>query len=230
MGASWKGVCAAVVVIGCHAYAWAGLLETHSNPVANGAIIIASGHRVDWTGIPAYAPESGSDAAAIDFIQVQMAHDDNNLYVRFLLADQTGNPQFYGFMHNLLLDTDSDRGTGYVGGGSFLPIGADYLIQGPSAFGFAGGVNQEAFSWSYLAGLSYDDFPTSDIEVAIPRTTIGDPAALNFVVNAATTPEDYYPDGGNAGESGDYFRYVIPEPGAWLVLILGITWSGRRRR
>jgi hypothetical protein len=211
--------------------AHAGLLENQSNPVANGAITVAPGDndRSDWAGIPTYQSDPTGDAAAIDWQSVQIAHDDDNVYLHFLLAPQAV-PQFYGFMHNLYLDTDLDRGTGFIGGGGFLSIGADYLIQGTSNHSFSG-ATQETWGWNWLGGLPWDDFPTNDVELKIPRTAIGSPNAFDLILNAATTPEDYYPDGATGGAAGDFFRYtIVPEPASIAMLGLGALGITRRKQ
>ncbi len=210
----------------------AGLLENQSNPVANGVMTVAPGNndRSDWNGIPFYQADPTGDAAAIDYEQVQIAHDDTNVYMHFLFAPQA-SPMFFGFMHNLFLDTDLNRGTGFIGGGGFMSIGADFLIQGTSNHSFVG-ATQETWGWNWLGGLAWDDFPTTDIELKIPRAAIGSPDAFDLILNAATAPiEEYYPDGATGGAAGDFFRYtIVPEPASIALLSMGVFGIARRRR
>lgn len=200
------------------------LVEQQSNLVADGAITVAGGDndRSDWVSLPSYQPDSTGDAPDIDFIGLQIAHDGTNIYFRLTFAAQT-TAQFYGFKHNLYLDTDLDRATGFFGSGGFLSTGSDYLIQGGSYFSFAGAA-QGDFTWNFLGGVVYDDFPTTDIEVAIPRSAIGNPDAFDILLNASSqAPEDYYPNGATGGATGDYFRYslvAVPEPSPTLMLLL----------
>ncbi len=211
----------------------AGLLETQSNPVANGAVTVVGGDndRSDWVPVPSYQSDPSGDAPDIDFIGLQIAHDDTNIYFHLTFAAQT-SPEFFGFKHNLYLDTDLDRATGYFGGGGFLSTGSDYLIQGGSYFSF-GGAAQGDFTWNFLGGIVWDDFPTTDIEIKIPRADLGNPDAFDILLNASSqSPEDYYPNGATGGATGDYFRYsLVPEPSsALLMLVGGLFLRGRRRR
>ena len=213
-----------VIAVSLLSSAQAVLVETQSNSVTDGTITVAPGNndRSDWNSIPSYQSDPSGDAGAIDYIGLQIAHDNNNIYFHLQLDTQASS-QFLGFMHNMFLDTDLDRSTGYFGSSGFLSVGADYLIQGNGYFNFVG-ATQGAFSWNFLGGVAFDDFPTTDIELKIPRTALGNPDAFDIVLNAATSPtEDYYPNGATGGASGDYFRYTlvsVPEPSPVLLMLL----------
>ncbi len=113
-------------------------IEQHTNGVAAGTITVVAGDsdRSDWADIPAYMSDPDEDAGPeIDYTGVQIANDATNLYFRFTLFDITPEtPEFFGFRHNVFLDVDRDRETGFYGGGNFLAVGADYLLQGPTLY------------------------------------------------------------------------------------------------
>jgi spherulation-specific family 4 protein len=180
--------------------------QTLSNPVANGSIVVTGNDRTDWAGVPAYDVD-GADTAGpeVDYRQVQVAHDDDNFYFRF----QLNTSGFLGFRHNVFIDVDQDRSTGFRGSGDQLSIGAEYLLQGSSVFSFAG-ASATTWGWSFLGTQPWDDFPTTDIETQIPRSLIGNPAGFDFVLFGDNTgTDDYYPNSGEGGPAGDLLRYLV---------------------
>lgn len=191
-----------------------GAIQILTNPVSNGTITVSSGNtdRSDWIGVTAYNPDPADDAGPeVDFLGIQIAHDDGSLYFRYDL-DPASPEQPLGFRHNLFIDADQDRTTGFVGSGGFLPIGADYLLQGGTLYEVTDGANPESFDWTEITGIDFDDTLTNDIELRLARSLIGDPIAFDFVLNGANDSvgsiEDYYPNGGTAGVGGEYFTYA----------------------
>jgi spherulation-specific family 4 protein len=181
--------------------------QTMSNPVVNGSIVVTGNDRTDWAAVPAYDAE-GAEAGGpfeVDYRQVQVAHDDDNFYFRFQL-DASG---FLGFRHNVFIDVDQDRTTGFRGSGDQLSIGADFLLQGSSVFSFSG-ASPTTWGWNFLSVQPFDDFPTTDIETQIPRSLIGDPDGFDFVLFGDNTfADDYYPNSGSAGAGGGLFSYLV---------------------
>ena len=209
--------------------AYAGSLETQSNPVANGAIFVAplDPDRSDWVGIPQFQNDVDAVTPVLSIQSVGIAHDDNNFYFHELMDafdPLDGQQSFFGSHHAYYIDSDQDRTTGFIDGDgdpatddSVLPIGADYLIEGPAVFKFGnlsnpGGANQELFTWSTVVPfgfVNFDDSPPSDIEIEIQRSDIGNPVAFDFI--AYTTDitfdtEDSYPNNG-FDPLGDFFTY-----------------------
>ena len=183
--------------------------QTISNPVVNGSIVVTGNDRTDWAAVPAYDVD-GADTAGpqVDYRQVQVAHDDTNFYFRF----QLDASEFLSFRHNVFLDVDHDRTTGFRGSGDQLSIGAEYLLQGSSVFSFAG-ASPTTWGWSFLGSQPFDDFPTTDIETQVPRSLIGNPDGFDFVLfGDNTTTADYYPNTGEAGAGGDLLGYLVNGP------------------
>lgn len=192
----------------------AGLIQSLNN-TADGIAVDDS--RSDWVGLTAFAPDSAGEAGIgpfdVDWNRITIANNSSmeTFYIRYALnvgADFDNFPAFYDFF----IDADEDRGTGYIGGGSQLPIGADYLIQGANVFSFSGG-DQTTFSWNFVTALTADNsFTNLDISMELPATAIGSPSNFHFVLLGDNTlsgnTADYYPDGGDQGGGGDYFRYT----------------------
>ena len=192
-------------------------IEMQSNGVPNGGIVVTPGDadRDDWgkLDIPTYELDPTGDAGPeLDYIAVFVANDDENLYFRFALLDTTPEtPEFFGFRHNVYLDTDRDRETGFYGSGNFLAVGADYLLQGPTLYEFAG-ADAEAWGWAEVGTGVYDDTTPGDIEAVFSLEWIDQTPEFDFVINGANsdfTTEDFLPDGAAAGELGDYFTYEL---------------------
>ena len=183
--------------------------QTMSNPVANGSIVVTGNDRSDWSLVPAYDADATDTAGPeVDYQQVQVAHDDSNFYFRF----QLNASGFLGYRHNVFIDVDQDRGTGFTGSLGEMSIGADFLLQGSSVFSFAG-ATATTWNWSFLGSQAYDDFPNTDIETLIPRSLIGDPDGFDFVLFGDNTGDpDYYPNSSIAGATGDLLRYLVNGP------------------
>ncbi len=183
--------------------------QTLSNPVANGSIVVTGNDRTDWALIPAYDAD-GTDTAGpeVDYRQVQVAHDDDNFYFRF----QLDASDFFGFRHNVFIDADQDRNTGFTGSVDEMSLGADFLLQGSSVFSFAG-ATATTWNWNFLGSQPWDDFPTTDIETMIPRSLLGDPDGFDFVLFGDNTGDaDYYPNNAIGGTTDDLLRYLVNGP------------------
>jgi Spherulation-specific family 4/PEP-CTERM motif len=179
--------------------------QTMSNPVANGSITTLGTDRSDWAAIPAYdADTADAGVGAVDYDQVQVAHDDTNFYLRM----QLNSSEPLGFRHNVYLDIDFNPNTGFTGGSGELSIGADYLLQGSSVFAFTG-ASPTTWGWSFLGTQQSNASPDTDIETRIPRSLIGNPDGFDFTLwgDNSAAAADYYPN-----EGSDGFRYLIDGP------------------
>jgi hypothetical protein len=194
------------------ATAHAKSLETQSNAVVAGTITVESGNgsREAWDELPMYRADGTDRAAPNNYSAVQVANDDSTLYMRFLMDKS----EKLGFRHNVFIDVDEKRGTGFVGQGSgYLPIGAEYLIQGGAVFRFTA-PSQTGWSWDWVENLHWDATPTTDIEISLSRDALGDTGAFSFVMNAANfdlnQEEDYYPNNAYL-PTGGFFTYQFAE-------------------
>lgn len=188
---------------------------TLSNPVRVGALAVDAA-RTDWAVIAPFPVDTDSaplPGPQLDFREVQFANDSTNLFARLQL-NQVGGvaPPTLGFRHNVFLDTDLDRTTGYSGSSGALSVGADYLVQGSVLYRFSG-ATPTSFTWTAIGALTKNDAVTTDIELTVPLALIGSPASIDFLVNAAnTSTEDYLPNGALGGRLGAFFRYNVGAP------------------
>jgi hypothetical protein len=197
-----------------------------NNQIAVNSITIDS-NREGWESVVPYTSDDSGDgggAGNVDWITVTMAHDCDDLYVRYEVNDGPSiltEPARY----NLLLDIDRSRNTGFHGWGNSFSIGADVLVQGATVFTFAG-ANQEHWAWDPIQGYDVDDQPLSgskrDIEYKVSISDLdvsGDGVTgFDWLVWADHTWGDspidinncdFYPDDGNGGETGDFNTYTL---------------------
>lgn len=204
------------------------LLQTISNSVADGTLVMDHS-RSDWNGLTPYNadPNEGSNQ---DWSVGTIANDSSNFYFRYQFNATDGLDTNV----MIFLDTDNSRSTGFIGGGSQLAIGAEFMIQGVSIYSYAG--TSTDWAWNYLGGVNYDTSVTDDFEFSMARSTIGSVASFSLEYlaqgNISGAPyDDYYPDSGNGGTSGGYFAYTtVPEPGTNMLILggLGILVGGGR--
>ncbi|MCA9240397.1 MAG: hypothetical protein KDA37_09365 [Planctomycetales bacterium] len=192
-----------------------GAQQTLSNPVAGGALAVDAS-RADWQGVTPFnadADDAPLPGPELDYQSVTLANDAASLFFRFTIDESANGPApGLGIRHNVYLDVDQDRGTGFTGTGGFLSLGADYLIQGGQLYEFQG-ATQQTFSWGFVQALDVDASTTSDIELSLPRALVGDPDAIDLLLNAANSgTEDYYPNSATGGAVGGFFRYLVEDP------------------
>ncbi len=125
--------------------------------------ITVDGSFTDWAGVPlAYTAPVGA-TNAIQYENVYLANDDQNLYIRFTLYSPRADA-FANSYDNIFIDADNSGATGFVVGG----IGSEMLIQWGGGYQEKnGGFNEGAINnlgWA-LAG-SPDNL---DFEIAISR-------------------------------------------------------------
>jgi hypothetical protein len=197
----------------CAASAFAG---TYAN-------ITIDGDTSDWAGVPlAYtAPIGSSDA--IQYDNVYLANDANNLYIRFTLYSARSDAFQNGF-DNLFIDTDNNALTGFSTGG----IGSEMLVQWGAGYqekngGFnEGGIN--GLGWS-IAGSP----DSMDFELSISRNATyasdSSPVFANDTIAVLLEGDDTTyasvefvpPSGGLA-----YTFAAVPEPATFALVGFGL--------
>jgi hypothetical protein len=186
----------------------------------------------DWTGVPvAYTAAAGSPSA-IQFENVYMANDLNNLYIRFTLyaprADAFANSQ-----DNLFIDTDNNAATGFPTSG----IGSEMLIQWGGGYQQKnGGFNEGAINnlgWA-IAGSA----DSLDFELAISRsaTFASDSTAVfaNGTISVLLEGDDssynnveFVPGQGSGGLVYSFAQVPEPLPTNLALVALAIFLAGK---
>lgn len=201
-----------------------GQLQTLSNQVPALAII-PDNSREDWGLTTPYISDTGGDnsnTGQIDWRTITMAHDCDELFVRFELDD---GPAFQeeGYRYNLLVDVDRNPMTGYRGLDKRFAIGADVLIQGGpgkiTTFKFTASDNQAAWNWQQVNSYPLSELPkTPGGRDVVYRINSADLDVFNTGVagfdwvawaDYSNGLQDLYPDTGNQGDAGGYNTYTF---------------------
>ncbi len=164
-----------------------------SNPVASMTI---DGNLSEWQTLSYFAddPDDVTGAAnPVDYLRTAMAHDAGYFYLAFS-NDGQDLSLLQDWLFTVYIDTDLNPATGYGGG---LAIGADYMQQGGSVFTYSG--TGADWTWTAVAATPRA-VNGSDVEIAIPRQVIGDPAQISLALigdnlSIGGLIEDVVPDG-----------------------------------
>jgi hypothetical protein len=213
---------------------------TMSNHLAQGIISIDNS-RADWAGIASF-PADGNEGYPIDLSAITLANDNTNLYVRYQM---NSNGPFLSPAFHLLLDTDQNLSTGYNGQNNVYQnaLGAEKFIEGRNVFDFTGGSNQGAFSFSKSVpnDTSYNDTPSTDIELRISLASLGNPGQFNFLVwmdsnadfgisHESAGGDEHFPNGVFNGTTANIDTYIVPEPSCLAAIGIGGLFLLRRKR
>ncbi|MEZ6192251.1 MAG: hypothetical protein R3C45_13310 [Phycisphaerales bacterium] len=203
------------------ATAQAGSLETQNNSRRDvSAIIIdpfVAPSRTDWDTIPAYQADVDAALPVLSHGSISIAHDDDYFYFRFQMDNYDEldpNQSYFAVHHQILIDIDQNRNTGWIGGDGdtgtddgFFAIGADILIEGPAVHKFGNNItnprrrirNSGHGATSKPWALSNTTTGRPDIEFRVLRLDILNPTAFDFVgvtTDVAFTTTDVYPNAG----------------------------------
>lgn len=174
-----------------------------SNPVTQAPSL--DGNLDEWQALQSFGTD-GKDmptATALDWKQAWMAHDDNTLY----LAYEYHNPLQMSWGHITYIDTDTNRNTGFTGGGDTMPIGVEYMLQEYRLWKYTG--NGTNWSWEFVAETART-WGLYNAEMHLPRTWIGNPGRVDLYYEAnnyaiGETSIDLFPNTAISGK--DFFSY-----------------------
>ncbi len=179
----------------------------YSNPVLTGDIIL-DGDLNEWAGLTSFGVDPDDVPGVdnqVDWRQVWMAHDTNNLY----LAYQNDTAISINWGYTAYLDTDTNKETGFTGGDNSFPIGSEFMIQGFNLYRYTGsGID---WQWEFTSSLGRVwNGPYG--EMYIPISWLGNPREIqlffhgnNAVYNRSEI--DLYPN--DAISSKEYFSYLL---------------------
>jgi hypothetical protein len=205
-----------------------------ANLIPENSILITDTTRQGWENAIPYTGDpsgDGGSAGNIDWITITMAHDRNELYVRYEVDDGPPFDSDQAYNYSVFVNVDGKRGTGFIGDYGQLSIGADVLFQGRYATGKARasvfkftGASQTTWSLSLISDNEFDERVTSGTKRDIEwKTLISDldvfgdgVTSFEWVATQAGGSNDYdfYPDGGNSSTAGNFNTYslVVPNP------------------
>jgi hypothetical protein len=114
----------------------------------------------DWAGVPLAYTAADGPTNAIQYDNVYIANDQNNLYIRFTLYAPRPDA-FANSYDNIYIDADNNPATGYLVSG----IGSEMLIQGGAGYQEQGGTFNEGavnnLGWSIGGSADSLDFELS---------------------------------------------------------------------
>ncbi len=180
-------------------------------------------NREGWDQTTPYSSDPSGDnggVGRVDWKFITVAHDCDDLFIRYQMSD---GPAFVpdGFRYNLFVDVDKDPTTGYRGRGKLSSVGAEVLIQGGqnkvTTFRFMGSEDQESWSWEEINQYFVTDVAVADsgrdieYRIRILDLDVFGNGVTDFnwvaVADYPTGAKDFYPDGGNLGDEGDFNTY-----------------------
>lgn len=167
----------------------------NSDAASTQASITIDGNLADWPAAALVANDPSDVTGAqntLDLQAVWMAHDGNNLFVRYQNYQPNNAVLTWGY--GIYIDVDGSEG--YTGFNAELPIGIDFMVEGNVLFRYTGtGAN---WSWEAVRNLSHELVGTN-AELAIKRTDLDDATAINVFFSANNesvqgTTRDFLPD------------------------------------
>jgi hypothetical protein len=194
------------------------VLETSAGTYAN---ITIDGDFSDWSSVPVAYTDATGDGSPIDITTIQMANDDNNLYLHLSYGTAVNPNAGSGVF--LALDNDNNPATGYDVYGLGL-VGAEAGWQNDFPFEQSNGVFNTGGGITGGAGaISPYYTTTTDQEYAISRSATFTDSGLPVFPGSSFTLLVYTVDG-TADVAGpvSYTFAAVPEPTSLQLAGMGI--------
>ena len=192
---------------------WGAFLRYSFAPISNFVYGLSiDGDLSDWEGLMVFesdAKDVEGSQNLLDWRGLRMAHDIDNMY----LAYENEKTVSLNWAYSTYLDVDGSRSTGFRGPGDDLPVGAEFLLQGPHLYRYDGsGIN---WSWTFVGTATFAVDGTI-AEFSFPRSWLDNTERIHIFLlgDNSAYPEgitlDQYPDEGLIpGGGGPYFTYLI---------------------
>jgi hypothetical protein len=196
------------------------------------ANITIDGNTADWAGVPVAYTDATGDASPIDIATIQLANDNNNLYLRLTYGTAVNPNSGSGVF--LAVDNDNNPATGFDVYGLGL-VGAEAGWQNDFPFAQSNGVFNTGGGITGGAGaISPYYTTTTEQEYAISRSATFTASGLPVFPGSSFTLLVYTVDG-TADVAGPvpYTFAAVPEPasvtlvGLGLLMVVGMV-RGRR--
>jgi len=180
----------------------------------------------DWAGVPAGVVDVADNAGQIDFASIQLANDDDFLYVHIVFHTARSNGAWFA------VDTDENAATGFdpfgiSGQGEEAGWVNDFAVDQRTGFNVGGLGPITVIAADGLADNCCTD--VIEREIAIPRSVayINNPGPV-FV------DDDFTFIGWTDSGAGDvttptYYQFAVPEPASMALVSLGGLAMLRRR-
>ena len=155
--------------------------------------INVDGNAEDWekiTGLD-YSPGETADPDTlpeeIDITEIKITEDSQKLYI-LITVEGEANFKKMADQISILIDTDTDKDTGYTG--PYVPTfpwasGADFLIQNGSFYKYAPVNGYRVWNWEMVSengdGVSEMVYNQRNIEFSITKSALGNPQNIHLV-------------------------------------------------
>lgn len=189
------------------------------------ATMTMDGNFADWAGIPAGVVDAADNAGQIDFASIQLANDNDFLYVHIVFHTARSNGAWF------VVDTDESAATGFDPFG-ISGIGAEAAWVNDFPVDQRTGFNVGTIS-PFITVAPDCCSDVMEREMAIPRTVIFDsdnaPVFVDNDFNFIGWTDTAGAGGGDL-TTPTFYEFAVPEPASMALIGLGGLAMLRRRR